>query len=211
MSTGPRVTGVIVHHRAEELLEECLSATAARRRRTARCRRGRQRPRLGAGLLAGPLPLGALGIRATEWGFAAGTNARAALGGAEYLFILNPDARPVPGCLAQLVRVLEANPHVAAVGPQLISAEGEPRPSAGRAPNLQRLLSAKLARAIGHRPAASDDGRRHRGRLAKYPLSEVTSHKYAALQTKGKCGRWRAVCREPAPSRSSSPPRSARR
>lgn len=156
MSTVPRVTAVIVHYRAEELLDECLSAL----------RRVDDVPLEVVAVDNNSFSEPASWVERFPWvrwvfapqnrGFAAGANAGAALGRAEYLFMLNPDARPLPGCLPQLVRVLDANPQVAAAGPQLLSPSGEPRPSAGRAPNLQRLLGAKLARVTGRRAMASD-------------------------------------------------------
>ena len=62
-----------------------------------------------------------------------------------HLLLLNPDTVPEPGSLATLVRALEAHPHVAAVGPALITPEGcvDPRSARGF-PTLAREAADKV-------------------------------------------------------------------
>lgn len=85
-------------------------------------------------------------------GFAAAANQGAARGTAPYLFFLNPDAFPQPGCVERLRAALEADPGAALAGPTLIFTSGElqrawwPFPTAaaqwGEALGLHRLRRA---------------------------------------------------------------------
>ena len=77
-------------------------------------------------------------IESTEnLGFAAGNNlaARHALG--RYLLLLNPDALPQPGALAQALALLERHPQVGLAGGQLTGPDGSRQPSARMFPTLR--------------------------------------------------------------------------
>jgi N-acetylglucosaminyl-diphospho-decaprenol L-rhamnosyltransferase len=58
-------------------------------------------------------------------GFAYGCNRGAEAGGAPYVLLLNPDAQIDASAMATLVRVLDRNPLVAAVGPRIVGDCGE--------------------------------------------------------------------------------------
>jgi GT2 family glycosyltransferase len=76
-------------------------------------------------------------------GFAAAVNLGLARARHPNIILLNPDARPEPGCLAGLVAELESSPDVAGAGPRLVPFDqGAPEsPSATWIdPNLQSLL-----------------------------------------------------------------------
>src|SRR5438093_4095940 len=72
-------------------------------------------------------------------GFAAAVNQAARAAAGRHLLLLNPDARPLPGCISRLVAELDALPEAALAGPQLIGPDGAPQPSAWRAPGLLSL------------------------------------------------------------------------
>jgi N-acetylglucosaminyl-diphospho-decaprenol L-rhamnosyltransferase len=73
-------------------------------------------------------------------GFAAAVNQAARLAGGRYLLLLNPDARPLPGCVERLVAELDARPEAALAGPQLLDPDGTPQPSAWPAPGVLTLV-----------------------------------------------------------------------
>ncbi len=56
----------------------------------------------------------------------------------DYIYLLNPDAEVTPGAVASLAAVLDTHPRVAAVGSQLIEADGAPAASAFRFPSAGR-------------------------------------------------------------------------
>lgn len=74
-------------------------------------------------------------------GFAGGNNlalrrllAGAAPGDARYVLLLNPDTEITDGAIVELLRYLEAHPHVAVAGPRLRYPDGTPQPSRRRFP-----------------------------------------------------------------------------
>ncbi|MCP9760556.1 glycosyltransferase family 2 protein [Aquitalea sp. S1-19] len=69
-------------------------------------------------------------------GFAAGNNLAAHLACGRYLALVNPDARPEPGALAQAVHWMDAHPEVALAGGRLLSPDGVDQPSARSFPSL---------------------------------------------------------------------------
>ncbi|MCP4631486.1 MAG: glycosyltransferase family 2 protein [candidate division Zixibacteria bacterium] len=73
-------------------------------------------------------------------GFGQGCNFGAEKAKGEYLFFVNPDARPEPESLQILVDVLEQNSKIAAVGPQLLFDNGSLMPSYRFKPDFGRLL-----------------------------------------------------------------------
>jgi GT2 family glycosyltransferase len=72
----------------------------------------------------------------TNRGFAAAVNQAARAARGRHLLLLNPDARPLPGCLSHLVAELDAQGDVALAGPQLVDPDGTLQPSAWLAPGL---------------------------------------------------------------------------
>jgi N-acetylglucosaminyl-diphospho-decaprenol L-rhamnosyltransferase len=75
-------------------------------------------------------------------GYGAAVNQGAAVTGAKYLLVSNPDVVVDPGAVQALVALLERRADVAAVGPLIVDATGRLYPSARRFPNL--------AEAVGH-------------------------------------------------------------
>lgn len=55
----------------------------------------------------------------------------------EYVLVSNPDVELRPGTVTTLVRALEADPAIGAVGPKVLNADGSPYPSARTLPSLR--------------------------------------------------------------------------
>jgi GT2 family glycosyltransferase len=72
-------------------------------------------------------------------GFAAAVNQAARLASGRRLLLLNPDARPVAGCVRALAEALDARPSAGLAGPQLLHPDGSPQASAWLAPGLATL------------------------------------------------------------------------
>jgi N-acetylglucosaminyl-diphospho-decaprenol L-rhamnosyltransferase len=77
-------------------------------------------------------------------GFAYGCNLGASRGSAPYVLLLNPDAQIDEGALATLVRVMDDEPHVAAVGPRIVGDGGELMLSQRSFPRLRSTWSQAL-------------------------------------------------------------------
>ena len=77
-------------------------------------------------------------------GFSFGCNRGAAMGNAEYVLFLNPDAVMAPADVAALVAVLDGDPRLGVVGPRLVGADGELLPSQRRDPRLRSTLAQAL-------------------------------------------------------------------
>jgi GT2 family glycosyltransferase len=93
-------------------------------------------------------------------GFAAGVNRGLDAAVGRFVVVLNPDARPEPGCLSGLVEVLEGKPMTAA-GPALVPmAPGRPGPPSAlrRDPDLWTAL---VEYTFGHRVVGRDWLDRH--------------------------------------------------
>jgi GT2 family glycosyltransferase len=75
----------------------------------------------------------------TNLGMAGGTNAAACVASGQDLLLLNPDAALTPGALDGMVRLLNAQPRAAAVGPALVYPSGAPQSSAFRFPGLVQV------------------------------------------------------------------------
>jgi GT2 family glycosyltransferase len=71
-------------------------------------------------------------------GFARGNNRAASSAQGRFWLLLNPDTVVCPGAVDTLVGYLASQPHVAAVGPRLINADGSLQPSIERLPTLYR-------------------------------------------------------------------------
>ncbi len=74
-------------------------------------------------------------------GFTAGNNQGLAEARGRYLLFLNPDTRPLPGSIAELVRFLETSPDVGIVGPRLWYGDGSPQPNRRRFPTRFTLFT----------------------------------------------------------------------
>jgi N-acetylglucosaminyl-diphospho-decaprenol L-rhamnosyltransferase len=77
-------------------------------------------------------------------GFAYGCNAGWRAGSAPYVLFLNPDARMEPAALLRLVRTLEENPAVGAVGPRIVEPDGSLAFSQRRFPRLRSTYAHAL-------------------------------------------------------------------
>lgn len=77
----------------------------------------------------------------TNRGFGGGCNLGASAGEGEGLFFVNPDARLSPGCTSRLLRALEADASLVAVGPALVDPAGLYRAvSGGFEPSLRSIV-----------------------------------------------------------------------
>jgi len=74
-------------------------------------------------------------------GFTGGNNQALAAARGRYLFLLNPDTKPLPGSIARLARYLESHPETGMVGPRLWYGDGSPQPSRRRFPTLATLFT----------------------------------------------------------------------
>jgi len=73
-------------------------------------------------------------------GFAAANNQGLAVASGRHVLFLNPDTRPAEGALAVLVRTLDADAGLGAVGPQLLNPDGSVQPSVRTDPTPAALL-----------------------------------------------------------------------
>ncbi|HTQ79593.1 MAG TPA: glycosyltransferase [Thermoanaerobaculia bacterium] len=117
---APLLSGVVVHWYNEELLAELAAAWPADPRfELVVVDNGSREPLKvpGARLLAPGRNLG----------FAGGANAGFAAARAPLLLLLNPDARPEPGALDELLRGFAAFPEAAGLAPRLSGPKGDPQ------------------------------------------------------------------------------------
>jgi N-acetylglucosaminyl-diphospho-decaprenol L-rhamnosyltransferase len=73
-------------------------------------------------------------------GFAANVNRGTAATSGDYVLVCNPDARPEPGAVAELVRFAEHHPRAGVVGPQMRNPDGSWQPSRRRFPTALGTL-----------------------------------------------------------------------
>lgn len=69
-------------------------------------------------------------------GFAKATNQGIAAATGNYILLLNPDTRVLPGALAALTRFMDDHPQAGAAGPRLLNGDGTLQPSCHPFPNL---------------------------------------------------------------------------
>ena len=132
---------VVVSYRCESLLRDCLQSLLAN-------------PPAGAmsvhvvdnasgdgtpDLVRAQAPEPRLIVNESNRGFAAAVNQAARMAGGRHLLLLNPDARPLPGCISRLAAELDAHAEIALAGPQLLDPDGALQPSAWPAPGLLSL------------------------------------------------------------------------
>lgn len=91
-------------------------------------------------------------------GFGAANNQAMHLARGEYLLLLNSDAFPEPDAIRTLVQYLQDRPHVAAVGPRLLNADGSLQVSCFPFPTPARawLENLWIARAMPHTSRLGD-------------------------------------------------------
>ncbi|MEY2688435.1 MAG: hypothetical protein RL375_2633 [Pseudomonadota bacterium] len=81
-----------------------------------------------------------LDASATNLGFAAGNNRGAAHARGRWLLLLNPDALPEPGAIAQGIELMRCHPEVGLGGGELRGTDGSRQPSARMFPTLRDEL-----------------------------------------------------------------------
>jgi N-acetylglucosaminyl-diphospho-decaprenol L-rhamnosyltransferase len=80
-------------------------------------------------------------ISSSNRGFGGGCNLGAAAGDAEYLFFVNPDARPESGCTSRLLQELAGEPLLGAVGAAVLDPTGaNGAVQAGFEPSLRSII-----------------------------------------------------------------------
>jgi GT2 family glycosyltransferase len=86
-------------------------------------------------------------------GFARGCNQAMRLSNAEYVLLLNPDTEVSSGSIAELLRFMDADPRLGAVGPRLLNTDGTlqawcfPAPTLGR--EVWRMFHLDAIRCVG--------------------------------------------------------------
>jgi len=93
-----------------------------------------------AGMVRERFPQVHLIANRTNRGFAAANNQALAVASGRHVLFLNPDTRPAEGALAVLVRTLDEDPGLGAVGPQLLNPDGSIQPSVRTDPTFAALL-----------------------------------------------------------------------
>ena len=141
----PRLSGIVVHwHNETELAELLKSWPQDPRFELVVVNNGSQ----------APMPQGQTNTRyrviepGRNLGFAGGVNAGIEAARAPVLLLLNPDARPLPGALDELLKGLETHPTAAGLAPRLTGAGGESqfRWQLRPLPSPWRLLAETLLR-----------------------------------------------------------------
>lgn len=149
--SAPRVHCIVVNYRTPALTEECLASLALERRNALPSLRASvvdnasgdgSVERLGAAIAReGWSDWVALSASPSNGGFAAGNNfaLRALLPAQpapDYLYLLNPDARALPGAVEALVEFLEAHPSAGIAGSRILDDRARLQHSAFRFPNV---------------------------------------------------------------------------
>lgn len=118
----PRLTGVVVHWRALEDLRELIAAwpDEADYELLVVDNSGEA----GESFESGRARLLRPG---RNLGFAGGVNLGLEQASAPWILLLNPDARPEPGALTELVRATQVEPRAAGFAPRLLGADGQPQ------------------------------------------------------------------------------------
>jgi len=138
---APDLTVVVVAYRSAPHLPACLESAAASSDGLAQetivvdNASGDGTP----DLVRAQAPEARLIVNESNRGFAAAVNQAARMARGRHVLLLNPDARPLPGCIARLASELDTRPEVALAGPQLLGPDGGLQPSAWPAPGLLSL------------------------------------------------------------------------
>lgn len=107
-------------------------------------------------------------------GFARGMNLALRRARGQYLLLLNPDLRLMPGAIRLMIQTLRELPHAAAVSATLLSSDMKPQASVGAQPGLvSEFLSAA---GIGYLLRSVDPDGRVVGLLASSPLHRLVGH-----------------------------------
>ena len=137
----PDLSVIVVAYRSAAHLPACLEAVASSADRLSRetivvdNASGDGTPEL----VRRQAPDARLIVNEANRGFAAAVNQAARIARGRHLLLLNPDARPLPGCLERLAAELDGRPEAAFAGPQLVDPDGARQPSAWPAPGLLTL------------------------------------------------------------------------
>jgi len=137
----PDLSVIVVAYRSAAHLPACLEAVASSADRLRRetivvdNASGDGTPEL----VRRQAPDARLIVNEANRGFAAAVNQAARIARGRHLLLLNPDARPLPGCLERLAAELDGRPEAALAGPQLVDPDGARQPSAWTAPGLLTL------------------------------------------------------------------------
>lgn len=132
-ATGPKVCAVILNLCSVAELRGCLAALdkcAYDNLEVIVVRNGPSVPELAASLREVSSRLKGVIFTGANLGFAAGNNPgiREALArGADYVFLLNDDAEPLPGAIRTLVSAAEGHPEAGMLGPRVIYSSGPRR------------------------------------------------------------------------------------
>lgn len=78
-------------------------------------------------------------------GFSKGNNTGIALASGKYLFLVNSDVKILPGCVEELLGLMESNPRIGLAGPRMLGAGGEILRSTMRFPTLWNSFCRALA------------------------------------------------------------------
>jgi GT2 family glycosyltransferase len=78
-------------------------------------------------------------------GFAKANNQGFRIAGGRFILMLNPDTVVRPNALGRMLRFMDANPKVGALGPRLLNPDGSLQPSCSYFPSLTNLLIESLA------------------------------------------------------------------
>ncbi|MBI4568192.1 MAG: glycosyltransferase family 2 protein [Planctomycetes bacterium] len=135
------VSVVIVSWNTRDLLRECLLSVRAHAgvvQETIVVDNGSSDG--SAAMVSREFPEAALIEAGVNLGFGRANNLAFARAGGRYLFLLNPDARLLPGALPALVGHLDAHPEVGAVGPRLVNPDGTAQNSFDNVPTLATEL-----------------------------------------------------------------------
>ena len=134
------VSAIIVNWNTKNLLHACLTslqddATAVRVETIVVDNGSRDGS---AQMVARDFPGVQLLVNARNMGFAAATNRGMKQARGRYVLLLNSDAVVLPGAIQEMVRYMDAHPHVGAVGPRLRNGDRSPQSSMRDFPHLDR-------------------------------------------------------------------------
>jgi GT2 family glycosyltransferase len=134
----PLVSVIVVAYNAREVLHACLTRVREEARDTPlelivvdnASRDG------AADMVARDFPDARLVRSPVNLGFAAGNNVGFKMARGDYVLLLNPDALPEPGAIAQSLARMAAQPRAGLGGGRLLDSDGRLQPSARRFPSL---------------------------------------------------------------------------
>jgi GT2 family glycosyltransferase len=78
-------------------------------------------------------------------GFARGCNAGMKLANGQYICLINPDVKVLPGCLPKMFRFMQGNQGIGLLGPAMLNRDGQVQRSGMRFPSIWNVLLRSLA------------------------------------------------------------------